>query len=79
MFQRRTKLDEIPEHACRRGTETHSVAAQAGHDFWMTRNGHGVGFWDGDWIEPYAGQLDRLAKSFDQVDLYRGSDGRIYS
>lgn len=20
--------------------------AQAGHDFWLTRNGHGVGFWD---------------------------------
>lgn len=21
----------------------------AGHDFWLTRNGHGAGFWDGDW------------------------------
>jgi hypothetical protein len=20
---------------------------QAGHDFWLTRNGHGAGFWDG--------------------------------
>ena len=20
-----------------------------GHDFWLTRNGHGAGFWDGDW------------------------------
>ena len=20
----------------------------AGHDFWLTRNGHGAGFWDGD-------------------------------
>lgn len=19
------------------------------HDFWLTRNGHGAGFWDGDW------------------------------
>lgn len=23
--------------------------SQAGHDFWLTRNGHGAGFWDGDW------------------------------
>lgn len=23
--------------------------AQAGHDFWLTRNGHGAGFWDGDY------------------------------
>jgi len=21
----------------------------AGHDFWLTRNNHGAGFWDGDW------------------------------
>src|SRR4051812_29933619 len=21
-------------------------AEQAGHDFWLTRNGHGAGFWD---------------------------------
>ena len=20
-----------------------------GHDFWLTRNGHGAGFWDGGW------------------------------
>ena len=23
--------------------------SQAGHDFALTRNGHGAGFWDGDW------------------------------
>ena len=23
------------------------LEAQAGHDFWLTRNGHGTGFWDG--------------------------------
>lgn len=22
------------------------LEAQAGHDFWLTRNGHGTGFWD---------------------------------
>lgn len=27
--------------------------SQAGHDFWLTRNHHGAGFWDGDWDEPY--------------------------
>ena len=24
----------------------------AGHDFWLTRNGHGAGFWDGEWAYP---------------------------
>lgn len=25
--------------------------AHAGHDFWLTRNGHGAGFWDRDVID----------------------------
>jgi hypothetical protein len=29
------------------GTE-HPVFAAMGHDLWLTRNGHGVGFWDRD-------------------------------
>ncbi len=56
-----------------------SIAALAGHDFWLTRNGHGAGFWDGDWSEPAGSKLDEIAKAFPQVDLYRGQDGRIYS
>lgn len=34
-----------------------------GHDFWLTRNGHGAGFWDGDVPEPLATQLTEIAKS----------------
>lgn len=49
-----------------------------GHDFWLTRNGHGAGFWDGDWPEPYATELDKAAKSFGQVDVYLGDDGKVH-
>lgn len=52
---------------------------QAGHDFWLNRNGHGAGFWDGDWPEPAATTLDKASKAFGEVDLYVGDDGRIYS
>jgi hypothetical protein len=51
---------------------------QAGHDFWLTRNGHGAGFWDGDWPEPYATQLDETAKGFGSVNAYLGDDGKVY-
>lgn len=51
----------------------------AGHDFWLTRCGHGAGFWDGDWPEPYADQLDKAASAFGGVDLYIGDDGKIYA
>lgn len=51
---------------------------QAGRDFWLTRNGHGAGYWDGDWPEPYATQLTDAAKLCGSTDLYRGDDGRLY-
>jgi|CXWL01.1.fsa_nt_gi hypothetical protein len=47
------------------------------YDFWLTRNGHGSGFWDGDWGD-YGEDLTKLAKSFGHVDAYVGDDGRIY-
>jgi len=50
----------------------------AGHDFWLTRNGHGAGFWDGDWPEPAATILDEASKRAGERDLYVGDDGRIY-
>lgn len=53
-------------------------ASMAGHDFWLTRNHHGAGFWDGDWPEPYATRLTDAACSFGECDLYRGDDGLIY-
>jgi hypothetical protein len=49
-----------------------------GHDFWLTRCGHGAGFWDGDWKEPHASALDALSKQFGNVDLYVADDGKIY-
>ena len=49
----------------------------AGHDFWLTRNGHGSGFWDGDW--PEAGdRLTEASKAYGEFDLYVGDDGVIY-
>lgn len=51
---------------------------RAGHDFWLTRNHHGAGFWDGDWPEPYATRLTDAAKAFRTVDLEVGDDGKIY-
>lgn len=54
-------------------------AEQAGHDFWLTRNGHGAGFWDGDWGDDLGDQLTELCKGFSGVDLYIGDDGQIHA
>lgn len=49
----------------------------AGHDFWLTREGHGAGFWDGDWPK-HGDELTKAAKSYGGFDLYVGDDGLIY-
>jgi len=46
------------------------------HDFWLTRNGHGAGFWDGDYEN--GDVLTALAKEFPEVHLYPGVDGLIH-
>lgn len=51
--------------------------AQAGHDFWLTRNGHGCGFWDGDWPEPQATQLTSAAETFGEFNLLIADNGLI--
>lgn len=51
----------------------------AGHDFWLTRNGHGAGFWDRSELDkPTQGRLTKAAHAFGNSDLYVGDDGRIY-
>lgn len=62
---------------CAQGA-TSSGMAQAGHDFALTRNGHGAGFWDGDW-PVYGDLLTKASESFGEIDPYAGDDGLIYS
>ena len=53
-------------------------AETCGHDFWLTRNGHGAGFWDGDYLEAVGDALTAAAKGFGECNLYVGDDGQIY-
>ncbi len=50
----------------------------AGHDFWLTRNRHGAGFWDGDYPEPAASQLTKASHNYGEVSLYVGDDNLIH-
>lgn len=50
----------------------------AGHDFWLTRCGHGAGFWDRG-IGEVGDKLAEAAKIYGNVDLHIGDDGKIYS
>lgn len=51
--------------------------AQHGHDFWLTRNRHGAGFWDRGY--GHSGRrLTNAAHAAGNVDWCVGDDGRVY-
>jgi hypothetical protein len=52
-------------------------AEQAGHDFWLSRNGHGAGFWDRG-LSRVGDALHDLAKAYGPVDLTVGDDGKVW-
>ena len=51
---------------------------QFGHDFWLTRNGHGAGFWDRG-LDALGDTLTKWADTFKAVDMYVGDDGKVYA
>jgi hypothetical protein len=56
--------------------------AQLGRDFWFTRNGHGVGYWDrrgATEAESLALQdLGSAARKWHESSIYRGDDGHVH-
>lgn len=49
--------------------------SQAGHDFWLTRNGHGAGFWDRG-LGARGDRLSKASKAYGSCDLMV-NDGHI--
>jgi hypothetical protein len=39
------------------------------HDFWLTRNRHGAGFWDGDYTDYVGKILTQLSHDFGEVTI----------
>ena len=58
--------EELEEYISDKGRE------KFGHDFWLSRNGHGAGFFDDGF-----NKLQKLANSFKEVDVYVTDDGEI--
>lgn len=50
----------------------------AGFHFWLTRNRHGCGFWDGDYSEDVGKRLTDIAHSFPELWPHAGDDGLIH-
>jgi len=46
------------------------------HDFILTVNRHGAGFWDGDWKS--GDELTEICRSFPEIEVYLGDDNLLY-
>lgn len=51
----------------------------AGHDFWLTRNRHGAGFWDREYLsQNQQSALTSASHAFGEYWLYVGDDNLIH-
>lgn len=77
-FQKEMKAFITDEHYLTEASGRYSVEELAGHDFWLTRVGHGAGYWDGDWSDEADEAMTAKSKELGHVDWYVGDDGKIY-
>jgi hypothetical protein len=56
------------------GLELEGIA----HDFILTRNGHGTGFWDRGYPNGIGDRLSEATKPFGEIRAYQGDDGKLY-
>lgn len=50
---------------------------EVGHDFWLTRNHHGTGFWDRG-LGELGAKLSEIAQTFRELSPVVGDDGYTY-
>ncbi len=51
------------------------------HDFWLTRNGHGAGYWDGDYDgddDEVGKELTTACEAWGGLDIWIDNDGTLY-
>lgn len=73
----RSNVADLIEYEARMTCEQWRGMERAGHDFWLTRNGHGAGFWDRG-LDDLGERLSKAARAYGPVDLYIGDDGFVY-
>ena len=77
-FMKVNKVD-LAQYAAKRSYNPAEGTAMdyAGHDFCLTRNGHGAGFWDRG-LGDLGQRLTEASKKFGEQNLYVGDNGKLY-
>jgi hypothetical protein len=78
-FQQTEHLITDDNYASRLPSDVDSVFEIAGHDYCLTRNGHGAGFWDGDWSNDIGEILSAFANEHPAIYVdYEGEGSPIH-
>lgn len=79
-----TLRSELAGFADADGPQANDLAAsgmtlgQLAHDFILTRNGHGAGFWDRGYPDGIGNRLTEACKAYGEADAYLGDDGKVH-
>ena len=69
--------DDVDAFAEANADDLESISAdQAGHDFWLTRNGHGAGFWDRG-LGELGDRLTKACRPYGESYLSVRDDGKV--
>ena len=78
-FEVAPETEDRMRRECARFLETYGhLISEDTRLFWLTRNGHGCGFWDGDWAPGVEDLLTEASKRFGEAYLYVGDDGLVH-
>lgn len=72
-----TRFQEQNSELLEKYEERYKPLEYAGHDFWLTRQGHGTGFWDRG-IGDVGDALSDAAQAVGECYVETGDDGVIY-
>lgn len=73
----RDNWEDIVLYKEARNLSAYDAVSNAMHDFLLTRNRHGAGFWDRG-LGELGERLSEAAKAWGSVDAYEGDDGLVY-
>jgi len=51
---------------------------RVGYDFWLSRNGYGGGFWDGDYEEEKGERLTKASEAYGELYIWVDEDGFLH-
>ena len=71
-------IEEFLKKAAERGIDTSMWSDELlGHDFSLTRNGHGAGFWDRGYPNDIGRRLTSNAHAYGSCDVCLSNDGKL--